>query len=201
MAAGRSLVVVGAHLFTADHNDPLRQFVVTRSFGGVLLVEASPPITHSLRAVVANMSIEEHDGRTRKQSLIHVSSAAVVPSDHNCRADNGTTPFFTLLASGAGLPHWSTQIGTLTHWGVASQLPFLRSMSRSHGDGSWTMERLHNSIVRHEVPCRTLRGELRRHTELPPPAAVLIDVEGFDCRIVADEDWCSSPLSKRYMLT
>ena len=47
------------------------------------------------------------------------------------------------------------------------------------------------------VPCRPLSEELTR-LGLPPPAALLIDAEGFDCGIVADLECHIAPQLLQY---
>ena len=50
----RLLVVVGAHHFGGDANDPIRSFVRDVPWGGALLIEASPVIARELRESIAS---------------------------------------------------------------------------------------------------------------------------------------------------
>lgn len=187
------LVVVGAHHFAADANDPLRRLVQGRRWGGALLVEASPPIAQELR-----QSIAARNPLPRAPSeRVVVSNVGIRDSVRRGAAQNATRTFFTLTAQGDGLPSYSTQIGSF-NWPRTQQLV----SSWATAAGNWTYERLMARVVRSEIMCRTLVDELRAHAALASlvPAVMLIDVEGLDCRVVAAQDWCSEPLNRLQLL-
>ena len=56
MPASASLVVIGAHKFGGDSNDPVFASVAPVAWSRVLLVEASPPVAAALRARVAEVN-------------------------------------------------------------------------------------------------------------------------------------------------
>ena len=186
------LVVIGAHHFAADANDPLRQLVRGRRWGGALLVEASPPIALELRQSIAARNPLPHAPLER----VVVSNVGIRDSVRRGAAQNATRTFFTLMARGDGLPSYSTQIGSF-NWPRTQQL--IASWATV---GNWTYERLMARVVRSEIMCRTLVDELRAHAELARlvPSVMLIDVEGLDCRVVAAQDWCSEPLNRLQLL-
>lgn len=190
---GSHLVIVGAHHFADDANDPLRAVVGERAWGGALLVEASPPIAHELQR-----SIHE------RNPLPRVPSNKVIVSNVGIRDNipkgrrNVTRPFFTFTGTGGGLPSWSTQVGTFNHARLRARFQYFEMSTR----GNWTWQAMQAKVVRSEVACRSLVDELRSHSALAPPrpAVMLIDVEGLDCRVVAAQDWCAEPLSHIQLL-
>ena len=95
---GSLLVVIGAHLFAADRNDPLYSVVRDIAWGGALLVEASPLIAHQLQHLLS-----------MHNPLPRVPPERIVVSNVGIR-DKLTgvekRKFFTLTAHGADLPGW-----------------------------------------------------------------------------------------------
>ena len=186
---GSLLVVIGAHRFGDDVNDPLRKLVRGSAWGGVLLVEASPPIAEELRQAVSV-----------RNPLPRVPSSKIVVSNVGIRdnkgAQNATRPFFTFTGEGDGLPTWSTQIGSF------NPVRFFRQMSGFARVGNWTREKIAAKVVRSKVACRSIVDEISRHATLAQsrPAVMMIDVEGLDCRVVAAQDWCAEPLNRLHLL-
>lgn len=188
----RSLVVVGAHLFHLDHNDPLAAMVRKIPWGAVLLIEASPLLAGQLSSAIAAKNPFWGVPRER----VFVANVGVIPEDMVATGQNGeqTLPFSTLnVTAGSGLPDWATQAGSFHAAHVWSKV---REIAEQSG-GMWTRKQLQKKLLVTHVPCRTLQAELRHQTELhhlPPPGAVLIDTEALDCRIVEREDFCTAAL-------
>ena len=195
----RLLVIVGAHHFGGDANDPIRSVVGNVPWGGALLIEASPVIARELSQSIAALN-----------PLPRVPPKRVIVSNVGIRDKElppvpGQRPFhrtfYTMTARGGGLPSWSTQIGSFNRARLTNMLHFLYPHQLARG-GNWTARQLAESILAEAVLCRTLAQELRAHAELRAlrPAVLLLDAEGLDCRIVAAQDWCRPPLDELTLL-
>ena len=196
----RLLVIVGAHHFGADANDPIHSIVGKVPWGGALLIEASPVIARELSQSIATLN-----------PLPRVPSKRVIVSNVGIRDDElppepGRRPFhrtfYTMTAHGGGLPGWSTQIGSFNREQVTNVvLKKLHPQQLARG-GNWTAQQLSESILADVVLSRTLAQELRAHAALRAlrPAVLLVDTEGLDCRIVAAQDWCRPPLDELALL-
>ena len=184
-----TFVIVGAHHFggKGEANDP--DFFVRLAgrftWGGVLLVEASPHIAKDLGARMKHSSLPF---ALTPSSRIKVSNVGICPTS------NGTErglPFYTVSARSATgdtrLPDWSDQFGSFNRTHVMRLLPaVVRAIPGPH---NWTVAALAATVSEHRVPCVSLESELQRR-RLPPPSIILIDTEGLDCAIVADLDLC-----------
>lgn len=164
----RSYVVVGAHYFAKDRNDPLYRLVRRQRWGGLGLVEASPDVARELRSKLK-------ERRPLSVEKIIVDEACVAPTD-------GQLPFYVLNVSEAEiltnqLPFWTTQINSLSRNNIEKQLPRL-----ARGSAMSALD-LRARIVQIPVVCRTLQAELE-HLNLPPPAIIVLDTEGADCAVV-----------------
>ena len=191
----RSFVVVGAHLFHQDHNDPLSKLMRDLPWGAVLLIEANPSVAATLRAAIA----AHNPFRRTPTERVRVSNAGVCPTDMIPAGQaEAVLPFTSLNVSGNGLPQWATQAGSFHTPHATWATVALAADSR----GQWTRRRLETRLVTSNVPCRTLPEELRRSrggprgaaTRLPPPAVLLMDAEALDCRIVESHDFCGDAI-------
>lgn len=189
-APQQSFVVIGAHGFALegelnDHPELVRM-ATTRRWHSVLLVEASPPLAASLQERLQRGSPFSNGSR------VIVSSTAVCPS----RMQSSEFPFFTVMAKlSTGddrLPGFTDQFGSFSRAQVDLQLKDIsKYMQRKVGIGNnWTLDAVNQTVASHQVPCVSIAELLRRHS-LPSPAVLLIDTEGFDCDIVAEQlDGC-----------
>ena len=191
----RLLVIVGAHHFGGDVNDPIRSVVGDVPWGGALLIEASPMIAREL-----SQSIAAHNPLPRvPPERIIVSNVGIRDKERTGAATRST--FYTVTARGGGLPSWSTQVGSFNRVRVMNMLKFMHPHQLQKG-GNWTVRQLAGSVLAEAVLCRTLAQELRAHAVLRAlrPAVLLVDAEGLDCRIVAAQDWCHPPLDELALL-
>ena len=169
-----SLVVIGAHHFGGDPNDPLFHAVKRTAWASVLLVEASPPIADQLKARVKKSNptprVPAHRVRAVHQGIGPSEQESVLP--------------FYSFAGAPGLPFWSTQVGTFNR---AQMDKIVVHMSRAaHRDTDFIKGLVHT----HPVRCTSLLSLLRREA-VDELGLLLIDTEGLDCEIVAAQDWAS----------
>jgi hypothetical protein len=198
-----SFVVVGAHQFgsTGETHDQrwAVQLAATHQWAGALLVEASPPVATELAAHVRERSPFPRVPRDR----VIVSNVGVCPRTRTTFKAGSALPFFSLTASGAGLPKWSDELSSFSRMTVWHGIDDLVTWSQEASERArkhrrpanetarvWTRAELRASIRKSSVPCRTLESELAAHA-LSPPAVLLIDAEGLDCDVVAATDWCA----------
>mmetsp|Transcript_25681 Transcript_25681/g.58429 ORF Transcript_25681/g.58429 Transcript_25681/m.58429 type:complete len:256 (-) Transcript_25681:125-892(-) len=171
-----SLVVVGAHLFGDDPNDPIYSSVVSLAWSSALLVEANPKVADSLRARVSAhnpLPLAPH----REVRVVH---QGVCPDD-----TKKIQPFYTLQET-PGLPFWASQIGSFSREHVELPLGmFASTMGHKH-----TVNSLRERITVQSVRCTSLLSLLQRRG-VTRVGLLLIDAEGFDCDIVAAQDWSS----------
>ena len=192
----RSFVVVGAHLFHQDHNDPLSRLMRDLPWAAVLLIEANPSVAEKLGAAIA---AHNPFSRTAKERVF-VSNAGVCPTDMLSGQTEVALPFHSLNVSGRGLPLWATQAGSFHK----PHMTWAAADLADKSNGQWSRWRLARQLVTTKVPCRALPEELRwwrradasgsRATRLPPPAVLLMDAEALDCRIVESHDFCAGAL-------
>mmetsp|Transcript_28222 Transcript_28222/g.72229 ORF Transcript_28222/g.72229 Transcript_28222/m.72229 type:complete len:325 (-) Transcript_28222:1137-2111(-) len=169
-----SLVVIGAHHFGGDQNDPIYSAVKDVAWSNVLLVEASPFIAAQLRARVEAINPTPHvlPGHVR------VVNQGVCPSE-----EDQTLPFYTFLGA-RHLPFWATQIGSFRRQHVEKHLPLLAATTNH------SVEALRELIAVDLVTCTSLLSLLKRQ-RIDRLAALLIDTEGLDCDLVASQQWSS----------
>jgi hypothetical protein len=199
-ASNHSFVVLGAHQFGApgeQRDDPaMRELAAAKSWAGVLLVEASPPVAAELRSRILARS------PFPKAARVAVSNVGICPPGLIARGPTfGKTaptslPFYSLSAHGEGLPQWVDEVGSfsqkLVHGQVSNLARWNSRWLRHHPNATgarWTVARLRSTIREAEVPCSTLEAELTRHG-LPPPAVLIVDIEGLDCAVIEATDWC-----------
>lgn len=180
-------------MFHEDDNDPLQKFVRQMDWGAVLLVEASPRMADRLRRTTRSPEVFPRVPPSR----IFVSNSGVCPPSMLRNGSDTELPFHSLSARGRGLPAWASQLSGFRKWHVLSRVPDLARASH----GGWSERQLRSALRTDVVPCRSLRDELRRwhvvsadgtRRPLPPPAIIILDVEGLDCRVVESHDWCAS---------
>jgi hypothetical protein len=192
------LVVIGAHHFGHDANDPIAKEVMHVRWRSVLLVEASPPIASELAAAVALRNPTPLAPRDR----INVINEGVCPFGAASGSAASSLPFYSFNASGLhGLPFWATQINSFSLLQVEHSV---HGMERALADASqhrqprgsdasrpsYTYERLRANVVRHNVTCRPLLSTLRVHGARRI-GVLLVDTEGLDCDVIASQNWSS----------
>ena len=171
-----SLVVIGAHLFGDDPNDPIYSSVVQLSWDSVLLVEANPKIADTLQSRV----IAQNPVPLAPHHNVHVVNQGVCPDN-----TKHLRPFYTLQET-RGLPFWASQIGSFNREQVEMPLGMFAGLSgHKH-----TIESLKNRIAVQSVRCTSLLSLLQRRG-ISRVGVMLIDAEGLDCDIVAAQDWSS----------
>lgn len=181
-----ALVIVGAHHFARDSNDPLHAHVKHMNWGSVLLVEASPPVAEELRAQVLSAN---------PFSSVPALSVAVINAGV-CAAGGGERlPFYSFRPRRSdAFPMWATQINSFNRSHLEKHLPELRQLA-GFGD-----KELHASIVVHDVACYSLDAQLRRLPWMQSVGLLLLDTEGLDCEVVASHDWCHGPVQPRILI-
>lgn len=180
-----SFVVAGAHSFGLDNelNDlqHLVQLARQRPWAALLLIEASPLLASQLEATIRAQN------PFRRATRIIVSNAAICPK----RLLGQSLPFFTVAAKlqtgDPRLPGWADQFGTFERTRIDKLVHDIpRFMDKNYGArNNWTLEAVRRTVVSHEVPCRSIADEVRQR-KLPPPAVVLIDIEGLDCEVASE---------------
>mmetsp|Transcript_27322 Transcript_27322/g.69543 ORF Transcript_27322/g.69543 Transcript_27322/m.69543 type:complete len:278 (-) Transcript_27322:196-1029(-) len=173
-----SLVVVGAHHFGLDENDPVYQAAKGVPWSDVLLVEASPVIAVQLQAQVESRNPTPLVPHHR----VRVVNQGVCPGEKDA-----TLPFYTFRDT-AGLPFWATQIGSFSRSHVERHLKGLVS-SQSSGY-NYSVGELDKRIVIRSVLCTSLLSLLRRQ-RIRRLAVLHIDAEGLDCDLVSSQVWSS----------
>ena len=182
--ANTALVVIGAHHFGRDRNDPLYNFVKDVPWSQVLLVEAAPAIARHLSAMVAS----RNPMRRVPSERVRVANQGVCPLPDNAT----TTLYFHYLPDEApGLPYWHSQIGAFNMKHVARHF---KSLLRKQTPGSnYTEEVLRKMVLREQVMCTSLPTVLRMHG-VGRIGALMIDTEGLDCPILASQNWSAPAL-------
>lgn len=184
-AQNSSLVIVGAHRFGKDNNDPLFASVNRLQWSAVLLIEASPVIADQLHT---QFSLSKKLLPRVPRGNITVVGEGVCPDG----AGDGTKRPFYSVEPIAGLPDWSSMIGSFDREHVLKHASWLLQGADPRFNWSYTARnliRIKRSIKRTVVVCRSLGAMLQRQSTLQP-SVLLIDAEGLDCKIVASVDWC-----------
>lgn len=172
-----SLVVVGAHHFGSDYNDPLYAAVANIAWSSVLLVEASPLIAATLRTRVR----ERNPTPRVPPARVIVVNEGVCPSS----SPASELPFYTLDTRGLeGLPRWADQVSSFKYQHVQKHTS---SMARKSNHSAAF---LRTRIVTRAVRCGPLLSLLEAHA-IERVGALMIDTEGLDCQIVAAQAWTS----------
>ena len=191
LLASSSLVVIGAHHFGRDSNDPVYAAVATVAWSRVLLVEASPIVSAALRAQVVQANPTPHV----PPDQVSVVNAGICPlgaKDLDAAGSNTPRPFFSLPAM-AGLPHWVSQIGSFNVEHIESHLVPL--VSWQSAGSKLDVSTLRRSIRATNVSCGSLLRLLRLQS-MPPIGLLVVDTEGLDCEILGSQDWSSKEWCK-----
>ena len=167
------LVVVGAHHFGADNNDPLFQAVQGVAWAGVLLVEADP---HIARQMADRVAVHSPVPLAR---TVRIANLGVCPPKWVGRR------LFHKLGNTSGLAYWATQIGSFRRGHVEKHLVGqYGNILRGRGSNLSNHE-LRARIQSIPVECMLLTDVLNRHSVLPEHVAVLlVDTEALDCAII-----------------
>jgi|MDSY01.1.fsa_nt_gb hypothetical protein len=183
-----SLVVIGAHHFGRDANDPLYDNVKAFSWASVLLAEASPPVAAELQKMVLERNPTPHVPPAR----VHVLGQGVIPGNRTTAAPE-TLKFYTFDAQALpGLPFWATQIGSFNRFHVLKLLPqlaYTRSAAR------YPPRTLRKHIQAMDVETKPLAAMLR-DAAVDAAGLMIIDTEGLDCAIVASQHWGSASVCR-----
>lgn len=170
-----SLVVVGAHHFGDDTTDPIYGAVANVAWASVTLVEASPPIFAQLEAKLAAHNPTPHVPR----HLIHAVHQGVCPG-----TEESVLPFYS-FDGGKDLPIWATQAGSFSRTHMDRIVTHMSRVARLEVD------ELESRVHAENVRCSSLLNLLQRKG-VSNLGVLLIDTEGFDCEIVASQDWGSA---------
>lgn len=108
-----------------------------------------------------------------------------------CPVGSSPMPFYTVTAREhePRLPSWTDQFGAFNLSYVQKVLRQLRGHMLQELRANWSWDALNASIRTDYVPCCTMADTLARY-RLPPPAVVLIDIEGIDCELITKIDTC-----------
>ena len=167
-----SLLVLGAHYFGGDYNDPLFAAIHNISWSTALLVEASPPIAAALKHSVA------------ARPPLPLATSLRVLNEGICPGERRALPFFSFARHGS-LPRWASQTGSFNRSHLTKHFSLIQLLSRQ-----WSASRLEAAITSTPVPCGPL-SELMEREQVRQPSVLMIDIEGFDCQVVASLDWCA----------
>jgi hypothetical protein len=194
-ARSSSLVVLGAHQFGFDENDPIYRSVANMSWASVLLVEANPSIAWSLAT-----KVRERNPLPRVP-LTHIN----IVNEGVCQRAAGdgkkasssppppptlaTLPFF-FFRELPGLPYWQTQIGSFSKYTLEKHMKMLFRAGQQSGY-NYTMAYIRGRVTQTQVRCSSLPSMLHRHA-IRRVGALMIDTEGLDCLIVGAQQWGSS---------
>ena len=177
-----SLVVIGAHHFGHDANDPLYENIKDIQWNSTLLVEASPPIAKQLTKLVGQNNPTPNVPPNR----VYVVSEGIIPGNRTTKPK--MLNFYNFDADEIpGLPFWATQIGSFSRWHVLKLLPRLAD-SRSAARYPYRYLRKHVKVMQVKVkPLATMLSEQR----VEKVGLMILDTEGLDCAIVASIEWAS----------
>ena len=178
----RSLLVIGAHGFGGDPNDPLFAAAQQVRWTGVTLLEANPSVARQLQHSSQNL---------QARGGVRVLNEGVCPVDTKA-------PFFhldILPNETRGLPPWATQISSFNRSQVEKHLPLIRhaAFGLRGGEPFRPVGALEGRIRGPMVRCRTLDSLLRHHSNLrksTSPLVLMIDIEGLDCQVVGPDLAC-----------
>ena len=180
---GGSLVVIGAHHFGRDANDAIYKSVANVSWSSVLLVEASPIVAAELKTFVA----ERNPTPSVPHNKVKVVNAGVCPGGSEGTSEQSTLPFHTLKYAD-GLAWWQGQIGSFNKQHLYNHFkPLLKSAKPKN---RYTWANLEALLTETPVACYTLLGLLRAHG-IAKVGMLLLDTEGLDCGILANQEWGS----------
>ena len=178
----RSIVIVGAHHFGNDFNDPIYRSVRAKPWSQVLLIEASPMVARELNESITSGKGSVFSGVPAER--MHVANVGVCPKS---AADN--MPFYTFTKTGKEMPLWSTQIGSFHRGHLEKHFPMMGQSPR------W----LNKHIRTDSVSCGPLTDALRDF-QIAPPAVLQLDIEGEDCKVVATQNWCDDSLAPELLI-
>ena len=137
----------------------MQQLVRRLDWGSVLLIEGSPWVARRLKR-----SIRARNPFPRVPAeRVFVSNSGVCPNSMlagaNASHDGGVElPYYSLTATGRGLPSWSTQLGGYRKWHVVSRLKQARR-HRAIGVGMLELRRTRVvSAFLFEAPLSALRA-------------------------------------------
>lgn len=178
-----SLVVIGAHHFGRDANDPTYESVRDLPWKSTVLVEASPTVATELDSFV----------RTRNPTPkvpvdhVHVVRGGVIPGNRSVAPRNML--FYTFDTDALpGLPFWATQIGSFNRFHVLKLLP---TIAQSKSASRYPPRTLRSHVKAVSVHAKPLELTLS-DSGVSQAGLMIIDTEGLDCSIVASQKWGSS---------
>ena len=193
-----TFVVAGAHSFGLDGElndlEHVTRLAQKHDWAAVLLIEASPLLAARLEARIR--------ARSPFRSRVIVSNAAVCPT----RMLGRTLPFYTvaakLMTGDARLPDFVDQAGSFDRDRVSRLAADTSKYMRTKygAANNWTADAVRRTIVESAVPCRSIEDELRQRA-LPPPAVLVIDIEGLDCEVASELPCAIAPAVLQFETT
>ena len=222
--ANASIVVIGAHHFGKDPNDVIFASVRSVIWRRMLLLEASPLIAQELKHIWH----KERSPAVTPIDRVTVLNAGVCPEErlpvdqlgslhHAVHDGHHHRLFYTFVGNNSyaramdgllprrvgmhnGLPYWRGQIGSFDqHHVLKWSEHMLRTYTTLGSDGKLP-PLLGRYVVAEPVQCRPLQSYLRGKHVGGPVGILLIDTEGFDCRIIGSHDWCDYASAPRMIL-
>lgn len=173
-----SLVVIGAHYFGFDSNEPKKFFnhVTGLPWQQTILIEASPAIASKLADMVAKRNptpmVPPEQVRVLNEGVISGADHSGVPQ---------SVDFFSLDDHELKLPWWASQIGSFNKNHIRKHFPQF---------GRYNVSTLEGHIKTTKVQAKLL-SEAIKGAGVGKVGVLIIDAEGLDCRIVASQDWGS----------
>ena len=118
---------------------------------------------------------------------VKVVNAGVCPGGSDGTSEQSTLPFHTLKYAD-GLAWWQGQIGSFNKQHLYNHFkPLLKSAKPKN---RYTWANLEALLTETPVACYTLLGLLRAHG-IAKVGMLLLDTEGLDCGILANQEWGS----------
>lgn len=214
--AGASVFVVGAHLFGEDPNDPIYAAVAAHGWGAVYVAEPNPLIFDELAAFLA-----------RPGTFANVEATNVV-ADRAAVAvgESSTLPFYVFVKEAGDkisdsiydtppgqFPYWIDQISSLNRKHLSKHYERCCTSLLSKAAFEARIRRVDAVARPLDAEYESLEARRRNKNALvattfraTKPAVVVIDTEGYDCRIVTahagwlaaarpallvfEKDWC-----------
>ena len=127
-----------------------------------------------------------HTGETLYGIVVSVPLATSlrVLNEGICPGERRALPFYSFARHGS-LPRWASQTGSFNRSHLTKHFSLIQLLSRQ-----WSASRLEAAITSTPVPCGPL-SELMEREQVRQPSVLMIDIEGFDCQVVASLDWCA----------
>jgi hypothetical protein len=182
---GTTLVVIGAHYFCDDFNDPLCRYVANVAWSRAVLVEASPEIAAALTTKLDRHNPLTHVPRSRI-SVVNQGVCFSTPI-------NATTHrTFYSFAEKPGLLRWASQIGSFSKSHVEKSLKEIyRKQARGY---NYSVQDIKSFVRPVQIECLHPVTLLQRQQLSGRIGVLTVDTEGQDCEIMRNLNWSSPEL-------